>query len=195
MKIAIPAEIDPAEPRVAATPDTVKKMIALGAEVAVEPGAGVDSGILDADYTAAGAKMSADAVADADVVLKVRRPTSDELKRYKKGALVFAIMDPYGNDAALKAMADAGVVGFAMELMPRITRAQAMDVLSSQANLAGYRAVIDGAADYGRALPMMITAAGTVPATKVFVMGAGVADVNGFKIVGYNNVPGRLAAS
>ncbi len=175
MKIAIPAEIDPAEPRVAATPDTVKKMIALGAEVAVEPGAGVDSGILDADYTAAGATMSADAVSDADVVLKVRRPTSDELKRYKKGALVFAIMDPYGNDAALKAMADAGVVGFAMELMPRITRAQVMDVLSSQANLAGYRAVIDAGAEFGRAFPMMMTAAGTVPAARVFVMGAGVA--------------------
>jgi H+-translocating NAD(P) transhydrogenase subunit alpha len=175
MKIAIPAEIDPAEPRVAATPDTVKKMIALGAEVAVEPGAGVDSGILDADYTAAGATMSAEAVSDADVVLKVRRPTSDELKRYKKGALVFAIMDPYGNDAALKAMADAGVVGFAMELMPRITRAQVMDVLSSQANLAGYRAVIDAGAEFGRAFPMMMTAAGTVPAARVFVMGAGVA--------------------
>ncbi|HUI97595.1 MAG TPA: Re/Si-specific NAD(P)(+) transhydrogenase subunit alpha [Xanthobacteraceae bacterium] len=175
MKIAIPAEIDPAEPRVAATPDTVKKMIALGAEVAVEPGAGVDSGILDADYTAAGAAMSADAVSGADVVLKVRRPTSEELKRYKKGALVFAIMDPYGNDAALKAMADADVVGFAMELMPRITRAQVMDVLSSQANLSGYRAVIDAGAEFGRAFPMMMTAAGTVPAARVFVMGAGVA--------------------
>src|SRR5262252_2780044 len=175
MKIAIPAEIDPAEPRVAATPDTVKKMIALGAEVAVEPGAGVDSGILDADYTAAGATMSADAVSAADVVLKVRRPTAEELKRYKKGALVFAIMDPYGNDAALKAIADAGVVGFAMELMPRITRAQVMDVLFLQANLAGYRAVIDAGAEFGCAFPMMMTAAGTVPAARVFVMGAGVA--------------------
>jgi H+-translocating NAD(P) transhydrogenase subunit alpha len=175
MKIAIPVEIDPAERRVAATPDTVKKMKALGAEIAIEPGAGVKSGILDADYTAAGASIAADAVADADVVLKVRRPAASELARYKKGALVLAIMDPFGNEAALKAMADAGVVGFAMELMPRITRAQVMDVLSSQANLAGYRAVIDAAAEFGRAYPMMMTAAGTVPAAKVFVMGAGVA--------------------
>ena len=175
MKIAIPVEIDPAEPRVAATPDTVKKIKALGADVAIEPGAGVKSGILDADFTAAGATVAADAVANADVVLKVRRPTAPELQRYKKGALVFAIMDPYGNEAALKDMANAGVVGFAMELMPRITRAQVMDVLSSQANLAGYRAVIDAAAEFGRAYPMMMTAAGTVPAAKVFVMGAGVA--------------------
>jgi NAD(P) transhydrogenase subunit alpha len=175
MKIAIPVEIDPAEPRVAATPDTVKKMKALGADVAVEPGAGVKSGLLDADFTAAGASVAADAVANADVVLKVRRPTAPELQRYKKGALVFAIMDPFGNEAALKEMANAGVTGFAMELMPRITRAQVMDVLSSQANLAGYRAVIDAAAEFGRAYPMMMTAAGTVPAARVFVMGAGVA--------------------
>jgi len=175
MKIAIVAEADPAEPRVAATPDTVKKMKALGAEVAVSPGAGVKSGVLDADYAAVGATVAADAAADADVVLKVRRPSEQEVASYKKGALVIAIMDPYGNDAALAAMARAGVTAFAMELMPRITRAQVMDVLSSQANLAGYRAVIDAAAEYGRALPMMMTAAGTVPATKVFVMGAGVA--------------------
>jgi len=175
MKIAIVAEADPAEPRVAATPDTVKKMKALGAEVAVVPGAGVKSGVLDADYTAAGATVAADAATGADVVLKVRRPSEQELASYRKGALVIAIMDPYGNDAALAAMARAGVTAFAMELMPRITRAQVMDVLSSQANLAGYRAVVDAAAEYGRALPMMMTAAGTVPATKVFVMGAGVA--------------------
>ncbi|MGP0093009.1 MAG: Re/Si-specific NAD(P)(+) transhydrogenase subunit alpha, partial [Xanthobacteraceae bacterium] len=175
MKIAIPAEIDPAEPRVAATPDTVKKMIALGADVAVAPGAGVQSGILDADYAAAGASVDRDALANADIILKVRRPADEELKSYKRGALVIAIMDPFGHDAALKSMADAGVVAFAMELMPRITRAQVMDVLSSQANLAGYRAVIDAAAEFGRAFPMMMTAAGTVPATKVFVMGAGVA--------------------
>src|SRR5215475_6547472 len=175
MKIAIPVETDPAEPRVAATPDTVKKIKALGAEIAIEPGAGVKSGILDADYTAAGASIAADAVANADVVLKVRRPTAPELQRYKKGALVIAIMDPFGNEAALKEMANAGVVGFAMELMPRITRAQVMDVLSSQANLAGYRAVMDAGAEFGRAFPMMMTAAGTVPAARVFVMGAGVA--------------------
>ena len=108
-------------------------------------------------------------------MLKVRRPAPNELAAYKKGALVIAIMDPYGNEAALKQMADAGLVAFAMELMPRITRAQSMDVLSSQANLAGYRAVIDAAEEYGRALPMMMTAAGTVPAAKVFIMGVGVA--------------------
>ena len=174
MKIAVAAE-EGSESRVAATPDTIKKMRALGAEVAIEPGSGKQSGILDEDYTAAGATVSAEAVKDADVVLKVRRPDAAELARYKKGALVIAIMDPFGNEAALKAMADAGVVAFAMELMPRITRAQSMDVLSSQANLAGYRAVIDAAAEFGRAFPMMMTAAGTVPAARVFIMGAGVA--------------------
>ena len=175
MKIAVAAESDKAEPRVAGTPETVKKLIGMGAEVAVEPGAGVQSGILDADYTAAGATVSKDAAKAADVVLRVRRPSPEELLLYKEGALVIAIMDPYGNEVALKGMADAGLIAFAMELMPRITRAQSMDVLSSQANLAGYRAVIDGAAEYGRALPMMMTAAGTVPAAKAFVMGVGVA--------------------
>jgi H+-translocating NAD(P) transhydrogenase subunit alpha len=175
MRIAVAREADAGEDRVAATPETVKKIKLLGADVTVEPGAGIKSGIPDAEFVAAGATVSADALKDADVVLKVRRPTAAELSAYKKGALVIAIMDPYGQDAALKAMADAGVVAFAMELMPRITRAQIMDVLSSQANLAGYRAVIDGAAEYGRALPMMMTAAGTIPAAKVFVMGAGVA--------------------
>ena len=175
MRIAVARETDPVENRVAATPDTVKKMKGLGAEVAVEPGAGTKSGIPDAEFIAVGATVVDSAVEGADVVLKVRRPTPSELARYKRGALVIAVMDPYGEDAALKAMADAGVTAFAMELIPRITRAQAMDVLSSQANLAGYRAVIDGAAEYGRALPMMMTAAGTVPAARVFVMGAGVA--------------------
>jgi len=175
MKIAVAAEIDAGEPRVAATPETVKKMLALGAEVAVEPGAGIKSGILDQDFAAAGANVTADAVSGADIILKVRRPQASELSRYKKGAIVVAIMDPFGHDEALRRVADAGVIAFAMELLPRITRAQVMDVLSSQANLAGYRAVIDAAAEYGRALPMMMTAAGTVPATKVFVMGAGVA--------------------
>jgi H+-translocating NAD(P) transhydrogenase subunit alpha len=175
MRIAIAREVEADEPRVAATPDTVKKMKGLGVDVAVEPGAGVKSGILDADFSAAGAAVTPDAVKDADVVLKVRRPGEGELARFKKGALVIAIMDPFGNEAALAAMAKSGIVAFAMELMPRITRAQVMDVLSSQANLAGYRAVIDAAAEFGRALPMMMTAAGTVPATKAFVMGAGVA--------------------
>ena len=178
MKVAVPAETDPAEPRVAATPETVKKIRGLGAEVAVQSGAGVKSGILDGEYAAAGATVAAsaaDAVKDADVVLKVRRPGASELSGYKHGALVIAIMDPFGHEAEIAAMAQAGVSAFAMELMPRITRAQSMDVLSSQANLAGYRAVIDGAAEYERALPMMMTAAGTVPAARVFIMGAGVA--------------------
>jgi NAD(P) transhydrogenase subunit alpha len=118
---------------------------------------------------------AADTVRDADVVLKVRRPSADEVASYKRGAIVIAIMDPYGNEAVLQQLAEAGVAALAMELMPRITRAQSMDVLSSQANLAGYRAVIDAAEEYGRALPMMMTAAGTVPAAKVFIMGVGVA--------------------
>ena len=175
MKIAIGAESDASEPRVAATPETVKKMIALGAEVAIEPGAGVKSGILDADYTGAGATVAKGAVAGADIVLTVQRPSPAGLAGVKPGALVIAIMDPYGNEAAIKGLADARVTAFAMELMPRITRAQSMDVLSSQANLAGYRAVIDASAEYGRAFPMMMTAAGTVPAARVFIMGVGVA--------------------
>jgi NAD(P) transhydrogenase subunit alpha len=175
MRIAVARETDAGEPRVAATPETVKKFKALGADVVVARGAGIASGIPDADYEAAGASIGEDVTKDADIVLQVRRPAPNELSHYKKGALVVAIMDPYGNEAALKQIADAGLTAFAMELMPRITRAQSMDVLSSQANLAGYRAVIDGAAEYGRALPMMMTAAGTVPAAKVFVMGVGVA--------------------
>jgi NAD(P) transhydrogenase subunit alpha len=174
MKIAIPAETEQGEPRVAATPDTVKRYAGLGASVAVEKGAGEKSGIRDADYQAAGAEIG-NGVKDADIVLKVRRPTKAELSAYKPGALVISIMDPYGNDAALADLAGAKVSAFAMELMPRITRAQVMDVLSSQANLAGYRAVIDAAAEYGRALPMMMTAAGTVPAARIFIMGVGVA--------------------
>jgi len=177
MKIAVPAEADETEPRVAASPDSVKKMRALGAEVLVEAGAGARAGVPDAEYEAAGAGIArgAEVVRDADVILKVRRPTAGEAERYKKGALVIGIMDPFGNEPALAALAKAGVTAFAMELLPRITRAQGMDVLSSQANLAGYRAVIDAAYEYGRALPMMMTAAGTVPGARVFVMGAGVA--------------------
>src|SRR5262250_1994965 len=175
MRIAVAREIDATENRVAATPETLKKMKALGADVAVEPNAGTKSGIPDAEFAAAGAIVTNEPIKDADVVLKVRRPVASELTRLKKGAIAIAIMDPYGHDGALRAMADAGIVAFAMELLPRITRAQVMDVLSSQANLAGYRAVIDAAAEFGRALPMMMTAAGTVPATRVFIMGAGVA--------------------
>jgi NAD(P) transhydrogenase subunit alpha len=178
MRIAVLSETDKVETRVAATPDIVKKYKALGADVVVQSGAGAASGLPDGDYEAAGAAIAgsaADALRDADIVLKVRRPADGELSGAKRGALVIAIMDPYGQEAAVQAMAGTGVAAFAMELMPRITRAQVMDVLSSQANLAGYRAVVDAAAEYGRAFPMMMTAAGTVPAARLFVMGAGVA--------------------
>jgi NAD(P) transhydrogenase subunit alpha len=169
MRVAVARELDANEPRVAATPETVKKLKSFGADVAVARGAGIASGIPDAEYEAAGAEIGEGVEKNADVVLKVRRPAANELAGYKKGALVIAIMDPYGNEAELKKLAEAGLVTFAMELMPRITRAQSMDVLSSQANLAGYRAVIDAAEEYGRALPMMMTAAGTVPAAKVLI--------------------------
>lgn len=176
MKIFVPKETADGETRVAASPDTVKKLIGRGAAIVVETGAGARSRVTDEAFEAAGATIgSASDAGTADVVLKVRRPAADELSAYKSGAVVIAIMDPYGEDAALKAMADAGILAFAMELMPRITRAQVMDVLSSQANLAGYRAVIDAAHEFDRAFPMMMTAAGTVPAARIFVMGAGVA--------------------
>jgi NAD(P) transhydrogenase subunit alpha len=178
IRVAIPKETALAEPRVAATPETVKKLADFGLMVVVEKGAGIASQITDADYETAGAHIAAGAfgtLEDADVVLKVRRPDSAELRSYKRGAVVIAMLDPYGNDAAVKELADAGVTAFTMEFMPRITRAQVMDVLSSQANLAGYQAVVDAAAAYDRALPMMMTAAGTVPAAKVFIMGVGVA--------------------
>jgi H+-translocating NAD(P) transhydrogenase subunit alpha len=178
MRIAVPAETDPSEARVAATPETVKKFVGLGAEVAIQAGAGSKAGYPDADYAAAGATVAADAagtVHDADVVLRVRRPEAAELAGAKSGAAVVAIMDPYGHVDALQGLAGANVAAFAMELMPRITRAQVMDVLSSQANLAGYRGVLDAAAEFGRAIPMMMTAAGTVSAAKVFIMGVGVA--------------------
>ena len=176
MKLFVPRESDPVESRVALSPETAKKLTALGFSVVVEAGAGQGSRILDDAYAAAGATIgkSSDA-GSADVVLKVRRPSPAEVKTYKKGALVLASMDPYGNEGDVAAMASAGVSAFAMEFMPRITRAQVMDVLSSQANLAGYQAVIEGAAAFDRALPMMMTAAGTVSAARIFVMGAGVA--------------------
>ncbi|KQP92970.1 MULTISPECIES: Re/Si-specific NAD(P)(+) transhydrogenase subunit alpha [unclassified Methylobacterium] len=178
MRIAVLSETDPAEPRVAAVPETVKKFIGLGADVTVQSGAGLKAGVPDADYEAAGASVAgsaSEAAGSADLVLKVRRPSTEEIALLPRGATVIAIMDPYGHEAELGAMAEAGLDAFAMELMPRITRAQVMDVLSSQANLAGYRAVVDGASEYGRAMPMMMTAAGTVPAARVFVMGVGVA--------------------
>ncbi|MBA8881208.1 Re/Si-specific NAD(P)(+) transhydrogenase subunit alpha [Phyllobacterium myrsinacearum] len=172
----IPKETDIVESRVGGSAETVKKLIGLGFSVVVESGAGVLSRIPDREFEAAGATIGKTAdIKNADVVLKVRRPSSTELKSYKKGAVVIAMLDPYGNDAAVKELADAGVTAFTMEFMPRITRAQVMDVLSSQANLAGYQAVVDAAEEYDRALPMMMTAAGTVPAAKVFIMGVGVA--------------------
>ncbi|MBX3530030.1 MAG: Re/Si-specific NAD(P)(+) transhydrogenase subunit alpha [Rhizobiaceae bacterium] len=174
--VFVPREIEGGETRVAASPETVKRITGLGYDVVVEAGAGASSRIPDDEFAKNGARIGkASDAGKADVVLKVRRPNETELKGYKSGAVVIATMDPYGNDAAVLAMAKAGVSAFAMEFMPRITRAQVMDVLSSQANLAGYQAVIDAAAEYDRALPMMMTAAGTVPAAKVFVMGAGVA--------------------
>ncbi|MGB3877217.1 MAG: Re/Si-specific NAD(P)(+) transhydrogenase subunit alpha [Shinella zoogloeoides] len=174
--VFVARESDPAEGRVAGSVDTVKKMKALGLDVMVEADAGLASRILDADYEAAGARIvGKEEAKTADVVLKVRRPTASEIAGYKPGAIVIATMDPYGNEAAIAEMARAGLTAFAMELMPRITRAQSMDILSSQANLAGYQAVIDAAHEFDRAMPMMMTAAGTVPAAKVFVMGAGVA--------------------
>lgn len=182
MKIAIPRERRAHETRVAASPETVKKLVALGGEVVVEKGAGVDAAFLDAAYKQAGATIAKDAkttLAGADVVLKVQRPiaggSDDEIGLYTKGMIVIAIMDPMRAQDDGAAMAKAGLTAFAMDLMPRITRAQSMDVLSSQSNLAGYKAVLDAAAEYGRAMPMMMTAAGTIAPARVLVMGVGVA--------------------
>ena len=177
MKIAIPSESHAGEARVAASPDTVKAYLKKGVKVAVQSGAGLGSNFSDDDFKAAGAAIvkGEAVVKDADLVLTIRRPSDRLLKSMKPGAIVAGGLEPYGERKALEAFAKSGVTAFAMELMPRISRAQAMDVLSSQANLAGYKAVIDAAAHYGRAFPMMMTAAGTVPAAKVFIMGVGVA--------------------
>ena len=178
MKIFVPVEHLGGEPRVAVSPDTVKKFIGLGCTVTVETGAGEGAHISDAAFVDAGAKIAKttkQAAKEANIVLKVLRPTPEEAKGYKKGAVVVGILDPYSNMAGLKALARAGISAFAMELMPRITRAQSMDILSSQSNLAGYKAVIDAAAEFDRAMPMMMTAAGTIAPARVFVMGAGVA--------------------
>jgi H+-translocating NAD(P) transhydrogenase subunit alpha len=166
------------ETRVALTPDAVKKLSALGFQVAVQSGAGLAAACPDADYLAAGATVAPDAAAavrEADVVLGVRAPAPDAIAALRPGAVVIALLNPYGDAQALQALAQAGATALAMEFVPRISRAQSMDALSSQANLAGYRAVIEAAQAYGRAMPMMMTAAGTVAAAKVFVMGAGVA--------------------
>ncbi|MGE3303907.1 MAG: Re/Si-specific NAD(P)(+) transhydrogenase subunit alpha [Hyphomonadaceae bacterium] len=178
MRIAVLKERAPGETRVAATPETVKKLIALGHAVAVESGAGVTASIVDDAFRAAGAEVAADAIGalrGADVVFKVRAPLAEEAGSLARGQGVVALLDPYTNKIGAEALARAGVTALAMEFVPRITRAQSMDALSSQSNLAGYRAVIEAAELYGRAFPMMMTAAGTVAAAKVFVMGAGVA--------------------
>lgn len=176
MKLGIPKETRPNETRVAATPETVKKFKALGVEILVESGAGGGAHFADSDYAAAGATLvsARDALA-ADIVLKVQRPTAEELAHVRKGTLLAAILSPYADRAVVSQYAAQGVNAFAMEFMPRITRAQSMDVLSSQSNLAGYKAVIDAAALFGRAFPMMMTAAGTIAAARVLVMGVGVA--------------------
>ena len=176
--IAVTRERRAGETRVAAVPETVKKLIAAGFTVTVEAGAGTAASYQDADYAAAGAiivKTAKEALGKADIVFKVRAPVDEEIAALKTGAIVIATLNPYQETAALAALAKVGATAFAMEFVPRITRAQVMDVLSSQANLAGYRAVIEGAEAFGKAMPMMMTAAGTVAAAKVFIMGVGVA--------------------
>ena len=176
--IAVTRERREGETRCAVTPETVKKLIALGATVSVEAGTGLGSSIPDADYAEAGATVKPDTRAvleGADIVLKVRGPTAQETSALKPGAIVVAMLDAYREKDTVEALKGAGVTAFAMEFVPRITRAQVMDVLSSQANLAGYRAVIEAAYAFGKGFPMMMTAAGTVAPAKVFVMGVGVA--------------------
>ncbi|MGH6940118.1 Re/Si-specific NAD(P)(+) transhydrogenase subunit alpha [Hypericibacter sp.] len=184
MKIGVAKERRPHEARVAVSPDTVKKYIGLGASVVIETGAGGGANIPDEAYKAAGAEIAPDeasALKDADLVLKVQRPMTaaeggpDELALMKSGAVLVGILSPHGAKDQVQQYAAKGVVSFAMEMMPRITRAQVMDVLSSQSNLAGYKAVVDAAAEFGRAFPMMMTAAGTIAPARVLVMGAGVA--------------------
>jgi len=178
LKLAVPRETTNGETRVAATPESVKKLKSLGLDIVIETGARQAARSADADYVAAGASIAPDArtaLENADIVLKVRGPKGAETALLKKGAVVAALLAPHSEKDSIQGLASQGVTAFAMELLPRISRAQAMDVLSSQANLAGYKAVIDAAAQFGRAMPMMMTAAGTVPAAKVFIMGAGVA--------------------
>lgn len=177
MKIAVLAETLSGESRAAASVEQVKAYVKKGHVVVIQSGAGTGSNITDDDYARAGAGIvkGLHVAKDADVVLAVRRPANGQLKAMKKGAVLLAGLEPYGERKGLEAIAKSGVTSFAMELMPRISRAQSMDILSSQANLAGYKAVIDAAALYGRVLPMMMTAAGTIPAAKVFIMGVGVA--------------------
>ena len=177
VRIAVVKESAAGEKRVSATPETVRKFAGLGAEIAVESGAGSGASISDADYEAAGARVGTRAATlkDAEIILGVQGPDPDSLKGAKKGAWIVAGLNPFGERARVDAYAAAGFEALAMEFMPRITRAQSMDILSSQSNLSGYKAVLDAASEYGRAFPMMMTAAGTVSAARVFVMGVGVA--------------------
>ena len=178
MKIAIPKEHRPGETRVAVSPEVVKKLVALGFEMVVEGGAGDGASYTNAAFEAAGARIvqgAAAALKDADIVLKVQRPLPEEVGLMKRGAMLLASLSALTNKDEVKAYADAGITAFAMELVPRISRAQSMDILSSQSNLAGYKAVLDAASEYGRAFPMMMTAAGTVPPARAFIMGVGVA--------------------
>jgi len=177
VKIAVLKETATGETRVSASPETVKKYIALGASVAIEAGAGLSASISDADFEAAGASVAsaASTLKDADIILGVQGPDPKSLKGMKAGAWLVAGLDPFGQRSRVDDYASAGVEALAMEFMPRITRAQSMDILSSQSNLAGYKAVIEAASVYGRAFPMMMTAAGTVSAAKAFIMGVGVA--------------------
>ena len=195
MRLSVLKERRPAETRVAATPETVKKFLTLGVtDIAVETGAGLAAGIPDAEYQAAGATIAPDAAAaleGAGIVLKVRAPLEDELATIPQGALL--IGELRADEAAARAYAARGIEACAMELLPRITRAQSMDILSSQANLAGYRAVIEAAAAFDRGFPMLMTAAGTVPAANVFVMGAGVAGLQA--IATARRLGGRVSAT
>ena len=183
MKIAIAKERRPHERRVAATPDTIKKYLQWGFDVAVEAGAGEAASISDEAYRDAGASVSgsrAEVFANADIVLKVQRPLTasageDDLSDIPEGAYLIALLNPYGDREGVDDLAKSNIIAFSMEMLPRISRAQSMDVLSSQSNLTGYKAVIDGAANYGKAMPMLMTAAGRINPAKVFVMGAGVA--------------------
>jgi NAD(P) transhydrogenase subunit alpha len=177
LKIAVLNERDPLESRVSATPESVKKFLALGAEMAVEAGAGVTAGVSDAEYKEAGATVGdrAAVIENADVIFCVRGPDADELASAKQGVRLVGALDPFNRRETIDGYAKAGIEALAMEFMPRITRAQSMDILSSQSNLAGYKAVLDAAGEYGRAFPMMMTAAGTITAARCFVMGVGVA--------------------
>ncbi len=178
MKIAIPKETQGGETRVAASPEVVGKLVGLGFDVTVEKDAGAASSFTDDAYKAAGASIAKDAATalkSADMVWKVRGPVASEISKMKKGAMLMASLNALTDGAGMAALAKAGITAFAMELMPRISRAQSMDILSSQANLAGYKAVLDAAGEYGRGMPMMMTAAGTVPPAKAFIMGVGVA--------------------